>query len=238
MLSPLSWWKSYVTFLNINQTFTDYFTFLTYSGIKYSLRIGWLVARWKRRLQPERMLLSTCHTEEVKGQLCDVKRKMWVLGVNKELRSSCLACGVLGVSERIQGGVHDSGPLLLWCRICPVMARKQRRVKEEIDGWHVDFNKLLFDVGQIFLQTHTEEWPCFRQTPWPCTDPNPITYTESLPYRSVVVLTDTLSKHSHPLCSAHIGLSIQPGTLHKTDQVILLTTLLNIAVSNPGISWY
>lgn len=58
------------------------------------------------------MLSLPRHIEKVKGQFGDIKRKMWVHGVNKDLWTSCLACGVLTVFERIQDGVDDSGSLL------------------------------------------------------------------------------------------------------------------------------
>lgn len=95
--------------------------------------------------------------QEVKGQLCDIKCEMRMHGVNKDLWTSWLAGGVLGVFERVQGGVDDSGPLLLWGRVCPAKTGQPRWVKEEIGRRHVDFSKLLFQKRQVSLQTYREE---------------------------------------------------------------------------------
>ena len=54
-----------------------------------------------------------CHTEEVKGRLCDIKGQMLMLSVYKDLWASRLASGVLELFESVQEGVDDSGPLLL-----------------------------------------------------------------------------------------------------------------------------
>lgn len=78
-------------------------------------------------------------------------------GVNKDLWASRLPGGVVGVLESVQGGVDDSGPLLLWGRVSPAMTGHRGRVEEEIDRRHVDFNKLLFYIGQVSLQTHRQE---------------------------------------------------------------------------------
>lgn len=57
--------------------------------------------------------MSPCHTEEVKGQLGDIKGEMLMHGFDKDLWASRLVGGVLGVFERVHGGVDDSGSLLL-----------------------------------------------------------------------------------------------------------------------------
>lgn len=90
------------------------------------------------------MLSLPRHTEKVKGQLWHIKCEMLMHGVQKDLRASWLACGVLGVFESIQGAVDDSGSLLLWGRVRPAMTGQWGWVEEEVDGRHVDFNKLLF----------------------------------------------------------------------------------------------
>lgn len=69
---------------------------------------------------------------------------MLMHGVNKDLQGSWLAGAVLGVFERVQGGVDDSGSLLLCGRVCPAVTGQRWGVKEEIDWRHVDFNELLF----------------------------------------------------------------------------------------------
>lgn len=90
------------------------------------------------------MLLLPHHTEEFKGQLWHIKCEMLIHGVHKDLRASWLACGVLGVFESIQGAVDDSSSLLLWGRVRPAMTGQRGWVEEEVDGWHVHFNELLF----------------------------------------------------------------------------------------------
>lgn len=98
--------------------------------------------------------VSSCHTEEVKGYLWNVKREMLMCGVHKDLQACWRAVGVLVVFERGQCGVDDSGSLLLWRRVCPAMRRQRRRVEEEIGWRHVDFNKLLLQKAKVFLETH------------------------------------------------------------------------------------
>lgn len=68
-----------------------------------------------------------------------------------------MARGVLGVFEGVQGGVDDPGPLLLRQRVGPAVTGQRGRVEEEVDGRHVDFNKLLLQKVQVSLQTHQED---------------------------------------------------------------------------------
>lgn len=75
-------------------------------------------------------------------------------GVHEDLQACQRAAGLLVVFERAQCGVDDSGSLLLGGRVCPAMRRQRRRVEEEIDRRHVDFNELLLQKVKVFLQTH------------------------------------------------------------------------------------
>lgn len=53
--------------------------------------------------------------------------------VNEDLYGSWLAVAVLGVFERVQGGIDDSGTLLLCRWVSPAVTGQRWGVKEEID---------------------------------------------------------------------------------------------------------
>lgn len=74
-----------------------------------------------------------------------------------DLQTSWMAAGVLVVFERVQGCVDNSGSLLFWVQVCPAMSGQSRRVEEEIDWGHVDFNELLLQKVKVFLETHRKE---------------------------------------------------------------------------------
>lgn len=82
---------------------------------------------------------------------------MLMCRVYVDLQACWMAAGVLVVFERVQGCVDDSGSLLFWVQVCPAMSGQSRRVEEEIDWGHVDFNELLLQKVKVFLQTHSKE---------------------------------------------------------------------------------
>lgn len=82
---------------------------------------------------------------------------MLMCRVYVDLQACWMAAGVLVVFERVQGCVDDSGSLLFWVQVCPAMSGQSRRVEEEIDWGHVDFNELLLQKVKVFLETHRKE---------------------------------------------------------------------------------
>lgn len=98
--------------------------------------------------------VSPCRSEDVKGQLWDIKGEMLMRRVHKDLQAPWLA--VLSIFERVQGGKDDPGSLLLRGWVSPAVAGQRGRVEQEVDRGHVDFDELLLQVGKVLLQTHTE----------------------------------------------------------------------------------
>lgn len=101
--------------------------------------------------------VSPCHSEEVEGQLRDVEGEMLMRGLHENLRPSGLAADILSLFERAERGKDDSAPLLLGRGVGPAVVRQRRRVQQEVDGRHVDFDELLLQVGKVLLQTHSEK---------------------------------------------------------------------------------
>lgn len=78
-------------------------------------------------------------------------------GLHENLRPGRLAADALSLLERAEGGEDDSAPLLFGRGVGPAVVRQRRRVQQEVDGRHVDFDELLLQVGKVLLQTHSEK---------------------------------------------------------------------------------
>lgn len=107
---------------------------------------------------PPPLRVSPCHSEEVKGQLRDIKGEMLLRGLHENLRPGRLAAAAAPcLLERAEGGEDDSAPLLLGRGVGPAVVRQRRRVQQEVDRRHVNFDELLLQMGKVLLHTHSEK---------------------------------------------------------------------------------
>lgn len=82
---------------------------------------------------------------------------MLMRGLHENLRPVRMAAHAPSLLERAESSEDDSAPLLLGQGVGPAVFRQRRRVQQEVDGRHVDFDELLLQVGKVPLQTQSKK---------------------------------------------------------------------------------